>query len=592
MPSKNSPKAKLTSLQLYLRLMSYARNYWLGFIAAFLAMVFMAATEAAFPAMMKPLLDKGFVGAQSFQVWWVPVAVLLIFFARGLTGFVSIYAMQWVANNILRDIRQQMFDKLMLLPSATFDTRTSGQFVSKMILEAQNVLWACTTVVTVIIRDSLVLIGLTAWLLWLNWKLTFVVLLLMPFLALITLKFSKRMRRLGRGQVSVTGDMTSVIEEAISGNRIIKIFGGHAAESAAFSKSNLAIRGQAMRLAIAQALQTPLSQFIAAIGVAAILTIALLQARAGTATTGDFVSFITAMLMMFSPLRHLADVNSHLQRGLASAEGVFAMLDEEQESDLGRKRFESRCKGEIEFRNVTVQYAKRESNALQAVNLKIPAGKTYALVGPSGGGKSSLANLIPRLYDPAIGTVLIDSVDVKEFELKSLRSQIALVSQDIVLFNDTIRNNILYGAEKETGSSLDRIIEMADLKKFIESLPEGLDTIVGERGIAVSGGQRQRIAIARAMIKDAPILILDEATSALDNESEASIKTAIDSLRKDRTTILVAHRLSTVKDADWIVVLDKGVVSQEGKHEDLLLEEGLYRSLYASTHNGSASYAG
>ena len=581
---KSKARSKLSSLQLYVRLMRYAKNYWLAFIVAFSAMVFMAATEAAFPAMMKPLLDQGFVGVQSFQVWWVPVAVLLIFFLRGLAGFVSVYAMQWLANNILRDIRQQMFDKLLLLPSATFDTRTSGQFVSRMILESQTVLWACTSVVTVVVRDSLVLIGLTTWLFWLNWKLALVVLLLMPFLAIVTLRFSRRMRRLGRGQVSASGDLTSVIEEAISCNRIIKIFGGQAIESVAFSRSNSVIRRQAMRLAIAQALQTPLSQFVAATGVAIILTIALIQARAGTATTGDFVSFITAMLMMFSPLRHLADVNSHLQRGLASAEGVFELLDEDQELDSGAKRFERRAKGDIEFSNVTVRYAMRDASALQAVNLRIPAGKTYAFVGPSGGGKSTLANLIPRLYDPEIGAVFIDGIEVREFELRSLRSQIALVSQDVVLFNDTIRNNILYGAEKQTEDLLDSVIEMADLRSFINGLPRGLDTEVGERGIAVSGGQRQRIAIARAIIKDAPILILDEATSALDNESEASVKTAIDSLRRGRTTILVAHRLSTVKDADRIIVLDQGVVSQQGTHEELIDKEGLYRSLYASAH--------
>ncbi len=584
---KTGSRGRLSSWQLYLRLMSYAKKYWLAFVVAFLAMVCMAATEAAFPAMMKPLLDQGFVGVQSFQVWWVPVSVLAIFFARGLAGFVSTYAMQWLANNILRDIRQQMFDKLLALPSATFDTRTPGQFVSKMILESQNVLWACTTVVTVIVRDSLVLIGLTMWLLWLNWQLTTVVLLLMPFLAVVTLKFSKRMRRLGRGQVSVTGELTSIIEESIAGSRIIKIFGGHAAESAAFCKGNMAIRRQAMRLAIAQALQAPLSQFVAATGVAIILTIALIQARSGAASTGDFVSFITAMLMMFSPIRHLADVNSHLQRGLASAEGVFALLDEEQELDVGDKEFELRARGDIEFREVSVRYATRDANAVQGVSLRIPAGKTFAFVGPSGGGKSTLANLIPRLYDPTVGAVFVDGTDIREFQLKSLRSQIAIVSQDVMLFNDSIRNNILYGSEKSQDPELllEHVIEMANLRAFIDSLPMGLDTEVGERGIAVSGGQRQRIAIARAIIKNAPILILDEATSALDNEAEASVKVAIDLLRKGRTTILVAHRLSAVKDADWIVVVDQGVISQEGTHHDLMSKNGMYRSLYGSTRD-------
>ena len=543
-------------------------------------MVITASTETAFPALMKQLMDKGFQGPMNFPLWWVPVIILAIFVVRGLATFLATYSMEWVANNVLRDIRRAMFEKLIALPSSSFDAKSAGQLISRMISEAQQVLFAATNVITVLIRDSMILIGLLAWLFWINWQLTLIVLALMPFLAVMTRKFSKRMRGVSRNYLGAVSSMTTTVEEAISGNRVIKVYGGEPYEKRRFEGVNAEFRGQAMRYAVAAALQTPVSQLIAATGVAVVVTIALMQTRTGAASVGDFVSFITAMLLMFSPLKHLAEVNASLQKGLAAAEGVFALIDEHSEKDIGKKDL-GRAKGELHLQDVTIQYPTRDRPALERLTLHIPAGKTYALVGPSGSGKSTVVNLLPRLYDYDSGVITIDGTDIRDLSVKSLRAQIALVSQDVVLFNDTIARNIAYGREDLTPEQIRAAAQAADLLKFIESLPQGMQTVVGDRGVRVSGGQRQRIAIARAIIKDAPILILDEATSALDTHSEASVQEAIERLRKGRTTIVVAHRLSTVVNADQIVVLDQGRIVQQGRHEELIAQAGLYQSLYS-----------
>ncbi len=552
----------------------------MAFAVAIGGMLITAATETAFPALMKQLMDKGFQGVGSFPVWWVPAIVLGLFVVRGVATFVATYGMEWLANNVLRDIRQAMFEKLITLPSSTFDARSSGQLISKMISEAQQVLLAATSVITVLVRDSMIVLGLLAWLFWINWKLTLVVLCLMPLLAIMTRRFSKRMRGVSRNFLAAIGDMTTSVEEAVSGNRVIKIYGGETYERNRFAGVNSNFRGQAMRYAVAAALQTPVSQFIAALGVSVVITIALVQTQSGTASIGDFVSFLTAMLLMFSPLKHLAEVNANLQKGLAAAEGVFALIDEHSEKDQGKQTV-ARAKGQISFHHVSIHYPTRDTPALANFRLEIPAGQTFALVGPSGSGKSTVANLLPRLYDVDSGRIKIDGVDICELSLKSLRSQIALVSQDVVLFNDTIARNIAYGRDDISMEQIRAAAQAADLLEFIDSLPQGMQTVVGDRGVRVSGGQRQRIAIARAIIKDAPILVLDEATSALDTKSEANVQEAIERLRKGRTTVVVAHRLSTVVNADQIVVLDQGKIIQQGTHEQLIAKPGLYQSLYS-----------
>lgn len=576
-------------MRLYGRLLGYARPYWKGFAVAAACMVVTAATETAFPAMMKPLLDSGFQGSGSFQVWWVPVAVLLIFLVRGASTFFSSYAMNWIANNVLRDLRQAMFNKLLTMPASSFDAKSSGQLISRVIAEVNGVTSAATNVVNTLVRDSLILLGLLGWLFWLNWKLTLVVLALLPALAALTLSFSRRMRRVSRNALKATSEMTRSVEEAIFGNRVIKVFQGSRYESGRFGKVNADFRGQSMRLAVAQALQTPISQLIAAIGVAVVLTIALMQSRAGEATVGDFVSFVTAMLMMFGPLRHLADINSQLQRGLASAESVFDLIDEHSENDQGSRTL-GRAHGHLRFEQVTLAYASSPDRpVLAGIDLDIAPGQTVAFVGPSGGGKTSLVNLVPRLYEPVSGRVLLDGIAISELTLASLRQQVALVSQDVVLFNDTIANNIRYGMESASDEALRDAVRAADLQTFVEGLPDGLQTMIGDRGVRLSGGQRQRIAIARAVLKDAPILILDEATSALDTTAEASVKTAIDALRRGRTTLVVAHRLSTIVDADRIVVIEGGQIVEDGTHEQLIAREGLYASLYQRAAESAGS---
>lgn len=567
--------------ELFRRLLGYSLVYWRGFLIAVLAMVITAATETAFPALMKPLLDNGFQDGAQFPIWWVPAAVIGIFVTRGISTFVSSYSMNWVSHNVLRDIRFLLYQKLLHLPANSIDQKSAGTLISKVITDAQMVLEACTTVLTSLVRDSLVLIGLLAWLLWLNWQLTLVVFAMLPILAFLTLEFSKRLRSVSRQYLDAISDLTVSVEETVVGNRVIKIFDGIEHEKERFGGINRHFRAQAMRIAVASALQTPISQLIAAIGVATVLSIALIQSRAGETSVGDFVSFLTAMLMMFSPIKNLSNINPQIQRGLAAAEGVFGLLDEAEESGSG-KPLDRPLQGGIEFQHVSLRYPGRKDKAIDDLCLSIPAKQTVAFVGRSGSGKTSIINLLPRLYEPTEGRVLIDGIDISTIERKSLRTQLAIVSQEVLLFNDTIKQNVLYGRRGATGPEVEMALEAANLGTFMNSLPDGLETMVGDRGIRLSGGQRQRIAIARAILKNAPILILDEATSALDTESESAIRDAIERLRIGRTTLIVAHRLSTIEHADSIVVMDQGRIAQIGTHADLLRDSGIYKELYAS----------
>jgi ATP-binding cassette, subfamily B, bacterial MsbA len=574
----------MTSILLFRRLLAYSFAYWPAFLLSVLAMLISAAAETAFPALMKTLMDDGFSSAKSFHLAWVPVTILVIFSVRGVAGFVATYVMYWLAQNVLRDIRAALFWKLMILPSASYDSRTAGGLISKLVNDAQQVLTAATNVVTSLIRDSILLIGLLGWLLWINWRLTLIVALLIPPLAYLTRKFSDRMRSVGAAYLNNISEMTAVVEEAVAANRVVKSFDAQDYEKLKFRKVNTEHRAQGMRLSIASALQGPVTQIIASFGIATILTIALYQTRAGQATIGDFVSFITAMIMMLNPLRHLSDINSQLQRGLAAAEGLFTLLDEPEEVDQGTKTLDS-CSGKIHFKNVTFCYRLRSTPAIRNFSLEIHSGKTIALVGPSGSGKTTLLNLLPRLYEVDSGVIEIDGVDTKELTLRALRKSISYVSQDAILFNDTIAANISYGRPQCDRTDLRNAAAAAELLEFIDSLPLGFETVIGDRGVRLSGGQRQRISIARAIVKNSSILLLDEATAALDSRTEAYVQEAIDWLRKGRTTIIVAHRLSTVVSADEIVVMDHGLIVQRGRHADLILQSGLYQRLYSGLSN-------
>jgi subfamily B ATP-binding cassette protein MsbA len=547
---------------------------------AAIAMAVIAVTETAFPAMIKPLLDKGFSGTVSFRLWWVPAAIIAIFVIRGAASFASTYLMSWVAGNVLRDLRRAMYDRLLVMPSSSYDDRSSGLMISKVVAEVNGVTIAATNVLNTVVRDSLILIGLLCWLFWVNWLLSLIVLSLAPLLVMLTLVFSRRMRKVSRAAVKATGELTRSVEETIAGQKLIKLFQAEGFERDRFDQTNRDYRAQGMRVVIAQALQAPISQLIVAFGVAVIITIALAQAQSGSATIGDFVSFITAMLLLLSPIRHLADVNAQLQRGLASAESVFTMIDEKSEIDKGK--YETRrALGMLRFHDVSLVYTKTRRPALEKISLDIEAGETIALVGPSGGGKTSLASLIPRLYDPTSGKVMLDGKDVRDYSLKSLRAQISVVPQEIILMNDTLEQNIAYGCRSIDQGRLKAALTLSSLEDFVATLPEGLKTNIGDRGAKLSGGQRQRLAIARAAYRDTPILILDEATSALDGISEKQVQAAFENLQLGRTTIVIAHRLSTIKIIPRIIVLDSGVIVAEGSHQSLLSSCDLYQRITA-----------
>ncbi len=568
------------SRELYLRLLSHVRPHWKGFVLTLAATALAAATEPLFPALMKPLLDKGFGQGGNDWLAWLPLAIIGIFLLRGVAGFLASYGMSWVSNRVITDLRQLMFELLMRLPTSYFDAHASSVPATRIAYDVNGVAAAATSTLTVLIRDTLSVIGLVAWLLYLNWKLTLISLAVIPLTALVVRAFSKRLRKLSLAAQDGMAQMNEVLQESIRGQKVVKIFGGEQHATSRFSKVNNALRGYGMRQAIAAAAVAPITQIFASVGLAIVVYVALQQSASNETTIGGFVSFITAMLLLLAPLKHLADINAPLQRGLAAAESVFRMLDEAAEVDAGTEQL-GRARGEIEFAAVSLRYAGAERDALAGIDLQIRPGETVALVGPSGGGKTSFVNLVPRFYHASSGQIRIDGHDIETLTLGSLRANIAHVGQDVFLFDDTVAANIAYGGKRDASrGEIEAAARAAHALEFIEGMPQGFDTVIGENGARLSGGQRQRIAIARAILKDAPILILDEATSALDSESERAVQEALETLMAGRTTLVIAHRLSTVEHADRIVVLAHGRIAEIGNHAELLAAGGLYASLY------------
>jgi len=571
---------RMTSVELYLRLLRHIAPYWHIFALSLVGMVVVALTEVALPALLKPLLDGTFVHKDPTLMRWMPVIVVAVTAVRGAAEYAATYCIKWVGNKLVTDLRIEMFGRLLTLPTPYYDDHASGNLMSKLTFDVTQVTAAATSVLTVVFKDSITLVGLLAYMLWLNWELTLLALVMAPLIVGVVRVVSIRLRNSSRSIQQAMGDVTQVLQESIEGHKVVKLFGGQQYEAARFSDQVNRVRRYTMKQVNAASASVPLVQLLAGGALAVIIYLATQQSSAHEITVGEFVSFITAMLMLTAPLKRITGVNEHLQRGLAAAESVFELIDRQGESDPGTLAI-PRARGEIRFENVGFSYSPASPPAVESITLAIHPSETVALVGSSGSGKSTLANLVPRFYRPSSGRITLDGYDLEKLTLASLRTNIALVSQEVVLFNDTVAANIAYGAMRHTsGDDVIAAAEAAHAMDFIRAMPQGLQTMVGEKGVKLSGGQRQRLAIARALLKNAPVLILDEATSALDSESERHVQAALDTLMQGRTTLVIAHRLSTIEKADRIVVLDRGRIAEVGNHRDLLEKNGIYARLY------------
>lgn len=540
-----------------------------------------AATQPTLAVAMKPLLDEGFSGAKPEYVWQVPLAIIGLITLRGVCNFFSDYLLAWVANNVLLGVRADMFEKLLSMPDSEFKKGDTGRLLNRFTVDAGNVTGYATEVLTVLVRESLVVVAMIAVLLYMSWELTLIILVTMPVSVLISRAFIARLRRINRDTVNMNAELTRVVSEGIDGQRVIKLFDGYAFERKRFAYVSGRLRRFDMRASTSDAAMTPITQVVTAIAVAAVIAVALSQANSGALTVGSFAAFMAALAQIFDPIKRLTKVAARMQKMLVSAESVFTLVDQASEPETGTKTFEGRALGKVEFHNVSHRFADGQTDTLSNVSVTVEPGQTVALVGRSGSGKTTLVNMLPRFVLPTQGQVCIDGCDISSLRLRDLREQLSLVSQDVMLFDDTIAVNVGYGALHEASEQEIRdALRAANLLDFVDALPLGLQTQVGENATRMSGGQRQRLAIARALIKNAPILILDEATSALDNESERQVQASLETLMRGRTTLVIAHRLSTVQNADKIVVMDQGVVIEQGSHQELLAQGGAYASLY------------
>ncbi len=569
-----------SSASTFRRLLGYLKHYRFGFLVAILGMIGYASVDVFFLSQFDQFIDRGITQRDMDYLALAPVAVIVLFLLRGVFHFIASYCLNWSGTHIVKDLRQQLFEKMLALPVSYHDQHSTGELISRITYDAEQIKQASSKALVVLIHEGAFVIGLLALMFYNSWQLSAIFLVIAPVIALIVSHVSRRFRQISNNMQGAMGQVTSSAEQMLNGHKVILSFGGKSLEAKRFEEVNNSNRRLDVKLEATRALSVSVIQVIASFALAFVIYLASFPEMLDTLTPGMFTEIITSMMLLLKPLKQLTTVNSDFQKGMAAAATVFSVLDEMPERDTGTRELD-RVQGNIEFRNLSFNYPGHEKQVLKDINFSVTAGQTVALVGRSGSGKTTISSLLPRFYEVEQGEILLDGINTKDCTLDSLRRQIAVVSQHVVLFNDTIANNIAYGFQGElTKERLLDVAEKAHVMEFAGQMLKGLDTEIGENGVTLSGGQRQRIAIARALLRQSPVLVLDEATSALDTESERKIQAALDELLKNRTNLVIAHRLSTIENADLILVMDQGQIVERGNHSELLAQNGYYASLY------------